>query len=133
MEWKQRQAIRERFRAYHSRYTRDAGDEKRDEVRQLRELDPDLHLRFHVLDQRWAVYYDRHGLLTCIRPITPGEPWPRVMQDLRRNAATSKRKLWEIHQACLDVQKRRVDAKIADASHEVGMDLYHMNHGRVYG
>lgn len=133
LKTKKRRDMRERFRAYHIRYTRSPHQMSAmaAEQRQLKDLDEGLSLRFHVLDKRWGIYYDHRGLLTCIRTIQAHEPWALVFRDVRRNAGTSKRQLVLNHAAGIQAQKRRVDERVREVGREIGTGLYHMTTNRV--
>ncbi len=132
MDLNERKDLRLKYRAYLSDYTRTA------ETRGLREterdfirVDPELSLRFDLIDKRWGVYYDHNGFINCIRVVEPNEPWPLVLRDIRKNGHASKRDLIRQHQECKDAQEKRVQDKIKDAGYEAGTDLYHAAINRV--
>ncbi len=115
----ERKDIRAKYRAYLSKYTRDAhciGMDYRQEA--LRGIDPELSLRFDVLTERLGVYYDHHGLINCIRVIESGEPWAKVFNAIRANGRRTKQDLIELHHLNEETQKAQVLSNIHDAADE---------------
>lgn len=132
MTTSERKNLRLKYRAYLRDYTRTAEmmglqETERDFIR----VDPELSLRFDLIDNRWGVYYDHNGFINCIRVVEPNEPWTLVLRDVRKNGQATKPDLIRQHQQCKDAQEKRVQDKIKDAGHEAGMDLYHASRNRV--
>ncbi len=128
----ERKDLRLKYRAYLRDYTRtaEAAGLKNIEER-FKNLDPELSLRFDLIDKRWGVYYDHNGFVNCIHVVEPNEPWALVLRDVRKNGHASKRDLIKQHQGCKAAQEKRVQDKIKDAGHEAGMDIYHAVRNRV--
>ncbi len=132
MNLDERKDLRLKYRAYLEEYTRTAESKGlKNEEEKFTDLDPELSLRFDLIDKRWGVYYDHNGFVNCIRIVQPYEPWALVLRDIRRNGHATKRDLIKQHQECKAVQEKRVQDKIKDAGHEAGMDLYHATRNRV--
>ncbi len=132
MNLSERKDLRLKYRAYLSEYTRTAESMGlKNEQKLFKDLDPELTLRFDLIDKRWGVYYDHNGFINCIHVVELNEPWPLVLRDIRRNGHASKIDLIKKHQECKDVQEKRVQDKIKDAGHEAGIDVYHAATNRV--
>ncbi len=132
MKITERKDLRLKYRAYLHDYTRTAESMGlKNEERGFRQLDPELSLRFDIIDKRWGVYYDHNGFVNCIRVVEPNESWHLVLRDVRKNGHATKRDLIRQHQECKNAQEKRVQDKIKDAGHEAGMDIYHAARNRV--
>lgn len=97
----------------------------------LRDLDESLILRFNPRTEKWSVWYDYKGRISCLCTFGKGDSFARVMHRLRKNAWMDSKSLQEeklIHEMN---ERKRQDDLIDDCAGEFAEELHHATRERV--
>lgn len=125
-------SARLRMRAIINQVTREArGGQEKYWQEKLTELDRELELRWNVMHHHWAVYYDHHGLISCIASFKRPGDFGRIYKNLRYNAWLDSRslaKLYEEQEAQFDAEQNKA---VNECAEEFAEELHHATRGRV--
>ena len=113
----------DRLRIYRDRYTRppDKYTEGWHWEKRLKELDEHLSLRWNPIEKHWAVYYDRHGKITCIK--TFKRSFHKALIEIRRDGKTTARDMIEQTKKEQERADEMMRNKIREAGYEFGKDI----------
>jgi hypothetical protein len=125
-------SIRFRLRALYEQLTREPrGGQEESWQKKLTELDPELYLRWNYIRKHWSVYYDHHGLLTCITTFEPGVAFGKVFKNLKYNSFLTPKHLQQMKREQNEADEKAIDDPVKEFSEEFAEELHHSTRRRL--